>query len=65
MTNALDHPWATAAVLALTALPLLLLTVGALVLAIISTCARSAARREHARKLIRDLTSLAKVLRGT
>ena len=65
MTNALDHPWATAAVLAVTALPLLLLTVGALVLAIISTCARSTALREHARKLIRDLTSLAKVLRGT
>ncbi len=64
MTNPLDHPWAGAAVLALTALPLLLLTLGALLVAIISTRSRSPERREHARKLIRDLTSLAKVLRS-
>jgi ABC-type bacteriocin/lantibiotic exporter with double-glycine peptidase domain len=63
MTNPLDHPWAIAAVLVLTALPLLLLTLGAVVVAIVSTCSRSPARREHSRKLLRELTSLAKVLR--
>jgi ABC-type bacteriocin/lantibiotic exporter with double-glycine peptidase domain len=64
MTNPLDQPWATIAVLALTALPLLLLTLGALLLAVISTCSRSPDRREHVRKVIRDLISLAKVLRS-
>lgn len=64
MNNPVDHPWAVAAVLVLTALPLLLLTLGALLVAIISTCSRSPASREHARKLIRELTSLARVVRS-
>ena len=64
MNNPLDQSWAAAAVLILTALPLLMLTLGALLVAIISTCSRSTARRAHARKLIRELTMLAKVLRS-
>ncbi len=39
-------------------------TIGVLVLAIVSTCSRSPARREHSRQLIRELASFAKVLRS-
>ncbi len=63
MPNPLHHPWPTAAALVLTALPLLLLTLGALVVALISICSRRPARHEHGRRLICDLTSLARVLR--
>jgi len=64
MTNPLDHSWAAAAALVLVTLPVLLLALGALIIAIISICSRSPARRAHSKNLIRELTSLAKVLRA-
>jgi hypothetical protein len=64
MPDPLSHPWTTVAALVVTALPLLLLTLGVLVLAVVSTCSRGPARREHSRQLIRELASFAKVLRS-
>jgi len=64
MTNSFDHSWAGAAALLLITLPLLLLALGALIVATISICSRSTVRRAHSKSLLRELTAFAKVLRA-
>ncbi len=50
--------------LALIALPLLLVTLGVLLVVLISSCSSTTTRRAHSRKLIHDLTEYARVLRS-
>lgn len=63
MNGSIDHPALVVFGATVVVLPLLLVTVGVLVVAVASMGLATPARRRHSRRLIRDLTEFARVLR--
>jgi len=61
MSAAPDEPWL---ILAVVALPLVLVTIAATIVAMLSLTARRPATRRHVLAVLSALTSLARVLRG-
>lgn len=57
-----DQPWLILALVA--AVPLVLITIGAVVVAIVSLAARRPATRRHVLAVLNALTGFARVLRG-